>query len=99
MPIQTTKTITDAQGNTYPYLLVNLAISPLEKPTDVGGSVALRLTPYRQAEDGSIVKLESAAQGVAYLDVYQEAADDPILAQVVTNIMGSIQVFINDKGL
>jgi hypothetical protein len=27
--------------------MINLAISPLVKPTDIGGSVAMRLTPYR----------------------------------------------------
>lgn len=99
MPLTTTKTFTDAEGNVYPYLLVNLAISPLIKPTDVGGSVAMTLTPYRENPDGSIVTLPEEVENVVYYDVYESAAQDPVLAQAVTQIMDAIQYFVNGEGL
>lgn len=99
MPITTTKTITDNEGNVYPYLLLNLAISSLEKETEVGGSVAMRLTPYRQNETGAIIKLDEQAQSVVFYDVFKEVQTEPVLGQVVGTIMGAIQAFINNKGL
>ena len=51
MPIQSTNPIV-VDGIEYPYYTVNLAISPLVKETEVGASVAMRLTPYRELEGG-----------------------------------------------
>jgi hypothetical protein len=51
MPIQSTNPIV-VDGVEYPYYTVNLAISPLVKETEVGASVAMRLTPYRELEGG-----------------------------------------------
>lgn len=98
MPIVSTNpTIKD--GETYPYLGINLAISPAWKGNDVGGSVAMRLTPYRIDNNGEIQKLDDDAKAVVYLDVFIDMQNDPQLANVVTGIMGAIQQFIIDKGL
>lgn len=96
MPIQSTNPIVK-DGITYPYFMVNLAISPLVKPTDIGGSVAMRLTPYRVLEDGSSETYEDGAIPLVYMDVFQET--DVALLTAVQTIMGSIQQFIIDKSI
>lgn len=99
MPITTTKTFTK-DGHTYPYLMVNLAISPLVRDV-IGGSVALKLTPYRELpNNGGFETLEEEAQSVVYLDVFENIdAGDVHLEAAVSGIMGALQQFITNKGL
>lgn len=99
MPISTTQPIT-ISGNTYPYLTVNLAISPLIKDY-IGGSVAMKLTPYRELGNGEFDILDdSYAKQVVYLDVFQNIDNGDVeLGNVVQSIMGAIQQYIIDKGL
>jgi hypothetical protein len=96
MPIQSTNPI-EVDGNVYPYFMVNLAISPLVKPTDIGGSVAMRLTPYRVLEDGSSVSLPDNSIPITYMDVFESGDADAINA--AATIMGALQTFINEKNL
>lgn len=99
MPITASIPI-EYNGEQYPYYGVNLAISPKWDPTEVGGTVAMRLTPYRILPDGTIEKLDDLAKAVVYLDVFTEInAGDTQLGMAVNLIMGSIQQFILDKGL
>lgn len=98
MPIiSSNPTIKD--GVTYPYLGINLAISPSWKGNDIGGSVAMRLTPYRIDDNGEIQKLDDDAKAVVYLDVFNDIQTDTQLNTAVTGIMAAIQQFIIDKGL
>ena len=96
MPITSTNPI-EVDGEVYPYFMVNLAISPLVKPTDVGGSVAMKLTPYRVLEDGSSVSLPDNSVPITYLDVFESGDADAITA--AGTIMYAIQEFINAKEL
>jgi hypothetical protein len=96
MPITSTNPI-EVDGNTYPYFMVNLAISPLVKPTDIGGSVAMRLTPYRVIEDGSSVSLPDNSIPITYMDVFESGDSAATTATVA--IMGALQQFIIDKGI
>lgn len=96
MPIQSTNPI-EVDGIIYPYFMVNLAISPLVKPTDIGASVAMRLTPYRVLEDGSSVSLPDNSIPITYMDVFESGDTDAINAAM--SIMGALQTFINDKNL
>lgn len=96
MPI-TSKNPIEIDGNVYPYFMVNLAISPLVKPTDIGASVAMRLTPYRLLEDGSSVSLPDNSIPITYMDVFESEDTDAINSAIT--IMGSLQTFINDKNL
>lgn len=98
MPIQSTNpTIVD--GVEYPLLLVNLAISPLVKDGgQIGASVAMRLTPYRDLGE-SIEQLPDHAKAVSYFDVFKEAESDPEIAGAIEKIMTGLQEFITDKGL
>jgi hypothetical protein len=97
MPIQSTNPI-EVDGNVYPYFMINLAISPLVKPTDVGGSVAMRLTPYRVLEDGTSESLGADYQiPIVYMDVFESGDNDALKATMA--IMGAIQEFIIDKGI
>jgi hypothetical protein len=96
MPITNTNPI-EVEGNVYPYFMVNLAISPLIKPADIGGSVAMRLTPYRVLEDGSSVSLPDNSIPITYMDVFESEDTDAINA--AATIMGALQTFINDKNL
>lgn len=98
MPIISTQPI-QQDGNTYPYLSVNLAVSPLVED-HIGGSIALKLTPYRELEEGGFEFLEDQAKNVVYLDVFKTIAEgDTVLGQSVQQIMGAIQLYINGKGL
>lgn len=96
MPIQSTNPI-EINGETYPYLMINLAISPLVKPTDIGGSVAMRLTPYRVLPDGSSESLPDNSIPITYLDVFESNDNDAIKSAI--SIMSALQTFINDKNL
>jgi len=96
MPIQSTNPIVK-EGIEYPYFMVNLAISPLVKPTDIGGSVAMRLTPYRVLEDGSSESLPDDSIPFVYMDVF-ESGDSEATTTTFT-IMGALQQFIIDKGI
>jgi hypothetical protein len=96
MPITSNKPI-EVDGNVYSYYMINLAISPLVKPTDIGASVAMRLTPYRLLEDGSSVSLPENSIPITYMDVFDSGDTDAI--QAAATIMGALQTFINDKNL
>lgn len=96
MPI-TSSNPTIVDGVEYPYFLINLAISPYDAPN--GASVALRLTPYRNAELGGIEQLPDHAKAVSLLDVFEVAESDPVFEKAVKGIMDTLQVFINEKGL
>ena len=69
MPIQSTNPIV-VDGIEYPYYTVNLSISPLVKETEIGASVAMRLTPYRELEGGASDILQGYDRPVVYLDVF-----------------------------
>lgn len=96
MPIQSTNPIT-VDGIEYPYYTVNLAISPIIKETEVGASVAMRLTPYRETETGVIDALQGYDIPVVYLDVFE--SEDISAETAAYNILAVIQQFINEKGL
>lgn len=96
MPIQSTNPI-EVDGIVYPYFMINLAISPLVKPTEIGGSVAMRLTPYRVLEDGSSDSLQDNSIPITYMDVFESGDTDAINA--AATIMGALQQFITDKNL
>ena len=101
MPITSTQPI-NQNGHTYPYLSVNLAVSPLVEDY-IGGSIAMKLTPYREidpADGGGFEFLDDQAKNVVYLDVFKDIEEgDMVLGQAVSQIMGAIQYFINGKGL
>lgn len=96
MPITLTNPIVK-DGVEYPYFTVNLAVSPLVQETNIGGSCAMRLTPYRVKEDGTFEFLEEDAIPFSYLDVFSSGDDD--LIKATTTIMGAIQQFIIDKNI
>jgi len=98
MPIITTKPVQNPAGD-YDRLGVQLAISPMYKANDVGASVAIRMVPYRENEDGSTERLDDQDRSVVYGDAFEAAQTDPDLAQAVTTIMTALQTFITAKGL
>ena len=99
MPILASTPIT-YNGEQYPYYGINLSISPKWDSTNIGGSVAMRLTPYRILQDGTIEKLDDQAKAVVYLDVFTDITNgDTQLETAVNTIMGAVQQFILDKGL
>ena len=96
MPIQSTNPIV-VDGVEYPYYTVNLSISPLVRETEVGASVAMRLTPYRETETGGLDVLQGHDRPVVYLDVF--ASDDAAAETAAYNILATIQQYITEKGL
>lgn len=102
MPISTTRVI-ENNGFTYPYLLVNLAISPKYDEsipaTDIEGNVAMMLTPYRVLPNGLMDVYTDGAYSIFLTDIYKEATNDPELMQAMGYIITGIQYFINTKDL
>ena len=96
MPITAVKPIVK-DGVEYPYLLVNLAVSPLVQETTIGASCAMKLTPYRVKEDGTFEMLPDDAIPFSYLDVF--SAGDKDLLKATETIMGAIQEFIIAKNI
>ena len=94
MPITSTNPIVK-DGIEYPYFTINLAVSPFIQETNIGGSCAMRLTPYRVTKDGNFEFLEEDAIPFSYLDVF--SSGDADLIKATTSIMGAIQQFIIDK--
>lgn len=85
-------------GVSYPYFAVNLAMSPIYKP-GIGSTMALRLTPFRETEDGSIVKLEEKTKSISIYDVFGREDGDEYAEAAVTSIMSTLQTLINNKEL
>ena len=102
MPISTTRVI-ENNGFTYPYLLVNLAISPKYDETtpaaDIEGNVSMLLTPYRVLPNGLMDVYTDGRYSIYMTDIYKEAQSDEDLAQAMTYIITGIQYFINTKNL
>ena len=96
MPITAVKPIIK-DGVEYPYLLVNLAVSPLVQETTIGASCAMKLTPYRVKEDGTFEMLNDDAIPFSYLDVF--SAGDKDLLKATETIIGAIQEFIIAKNI
>jgi hypothetical protein len=97
MAIITTNPV-QKDGQTYDKLAINLALSPLQRPTGFGVSIAVRLTPYRLGEDGP-EQLPDEARAVVYGDATADAAGDPVLAQFLQALEAAGQAFITAKGL
>lgn len=96
MPIQSTNPIV-VDGIEYPYYTVNLSISPIVRETEVGASVAMRLTPYRETETGTLLVLQGHDRPVVYLDVF--ASEDMPAENAAYQILETIQQYIIEKGL
>lgn len=96
MPIQSTNPIV-VDGVVYPYYTVNLSISPLIKDAEIGASVAMRLTPYRELDGGAPDVLQGHDTPVVYMDVF--ASEDMPAENAAYNILAVIQQFIIEKGL
>jgi hypothetical protein len=96
MPIQSTNPII-VDGVEYPYYTVNLSISPLVRETEVGASVAMRLTPYRETQEGTLDVLQGHDRPVVYLDVF--ASEDMPAENAAYQILATIQQYVTEKGL
>jgi hypothetical protein len=102
MAISTTRVI-ENNGFVYPYVLINLAISPKYDETtpaaDIEGNVSMMLTPYRVLPNGLMDIYVEGRYSMYLSDIYKEAETDPDLAQAMGYIITGIQFFINAKGL
>ena len=102
MPISTTRVI-ENNGFTYPYVLINLAISPKYDETtpaaDIEGNVSMMLTPYRVLPNGLMDVYTDGRYSIYMTDIYKEAFNDEELMQAMGYIITGIQFFINAKEL
>ena len=85
-------------GVEYPYLGISMAVTPQWRERDLGAMVAVRFTPFRVAEDGTIVP-SGVDRAVVYGDAFAAAASDPDVAAFVQSFLESVQAFITAKGL
>jgi hypothetical protein len=101
MPL-TLSTPIEKDGKQYPYCTINLAVSPLVETSTIGGSVSMRLTPYREKsveEGGGFEFLYEESKAVVYMDIFKEFLTDPAAQVVTQSIMSAIQQFIISKNL
>ena len=91
----TNPTVVD--GIEYPHFLVSLAMSPYNAPN--GASVALRLTPYRNLENGEIETQPNYDKAVSLLDIFETSQGDPAFENMIKNLIIALQTLVNEKGL
>lgn len=97
MKLTSTKpTIID--GVEYPFLAVTLAMSPLWKP-NIGASVAIRFTPFRELQDGSYESLPDQPKAISLLDIFESAQGDPAFEDAIQGFMSTLQILVNNKEL
>ena len=92
------KNPTIKDGIEYPYYAVSMSMSPLWKP-NIGASVAIRLTPFRELEDGSFDILKNQPKAISLLDIFEVADGDPHFEAAITDIMGALQTLVDNKNL
>jgi len=85
-------------GIEYPYYAVSLSMSPLWKP-GLGASVAIRLTPFRELEDGTFESLPGQPKAISLLDIFETAQGDPAFEDAIQGIMNTLQNLIDNKEL
>lgn len=85
-------------GIEYPYYAVSMSMSPLWKP-NIGASVAIRLTPFRELEDGSFDILKNQPKAISLLDIFEVADGDPHFEAAVQGIMKTLQTLVDNKEL
>jgi len=85
-------------GIEYPYYAVSLSMSPLWKP-GLGASVAIRLTPFRELEDGTYQSLPNQAKAISLLDIFATAQGDPHFEDAIQGIMKTLQDLVDNKEL
>ena len=82
-------------GVEYPYLTVNLAMSPVYGRLE-GASTSLRFTPFRVTEDGNIESLEISQTSAEY-DIFQSS--DEHLVALGQDLITALQKYVDNKGL
>ena len=85
-------------GVEYPFLAVSLSMSPLWKP-DIGASVAIRLTPFRELEDGTFESLPDRPKAISLLDIFESAEGDPAFEDAIQGILTTLQSLVDSKKL
>lgn len=88
----------EKDGFYYDKLAVTLAMSPRIEGGRLGMSAAVRLTPYREDENG-LQTLEAATQAVVYGDAMEAAKADRVLLRCILKIENALQEFVDAKGL
>lgn len=97
MALITTNPI-DRDGVIYEKLAANLALSTMWLSGQLRLSIAVRLTPYRDGEEGPDV-LTDEAKAVVLGEANKDAENDPDVAAFLAAIEAAGQAFINAKGL
>jgi len=85
-------------GVEYPYYAVSMSMSPVWKP-GLGCSVSIRLTPFRETQDGAIDKLVQHPVAVSIIDVFAENNGDEHLETAIAQIMSKLQDLVDNKKL
>jgi hypothetical protein len=85
-------------GSKYPYYAVSLSMSPLWKP-GLGCSVAIRLTPFMEKQDGSFDTLPQEKKAISLLDIFETADGDEHFEAAITKIMEALQELVDNKEL
>lgn len=89
---------TIVNGVEYPYFAVSLSMSPLWKP-NIGASVAIRFTPFRELEDGTFESLPERPKAISLLDIFESADGDPAFEDAIQGILKTIQTLADNKKL
>jgi hypothetical protein len=97
MKIKSTKP-TIKNGVEYPYFAVSLSMSPLWKP-NLGASVAIRFTPFRELEDGTYEAIPNEPKAISLLDIFETAQGDPAFEDAIQGMLKTLQDLVDKKEL
>jgi hypothetical protein len=98
MPISTSTPITH-EGESYPYLAISLAISPVMTDEGVNAHLAMSATPYRIDGEGVYHYLPEQKKSLSIGHAMTKAATDADLAAFFQALMGAGQAYLTAKGL
>jgi hypothetical protein len=97
MPIISQKPLVE-NGKTFDRLAVNVSISPVMKPTDIGPSFAIQFLHYRKNEAGEVETPEAPAPvGFGYSAMLATADQD--VENTVREVMAAIAKLAETKGI
>lgn len=89
---------TIVDGVEYPFLAVSLSMSPIWKP-NMGASIAIRFTPFRELEDGTFESLDDRPKAISLFDIFEAADGDPHFEEAVQGILKTLQTLADNKNL
>lgn len=99
MPITLTQPF-QADGKDYPYVAVQMIVSPDPAGPTVVARTVINFRPFRMGDDGNVeMRPHGEMPSILLADAFHAAQFDPHLAVALGAIQDAIQQYVTDKGL